>query len=145
MLQPRALLLLLILIPGCKSSSTELEVTGTVSLDSKPLANAVVRFIPIEGTMGLGGFGTTDASGKFTIKSSRENEKGQAPGQYKVVISRRLRPDGSEPEPNKPPIESDARETLPAIYSSDSATTLTAAVSAEKKAFEFELTATAKK
>jgi hypothetical protein len=56
-----------------------------------------------------------------------------------VVIERRLRPDGSPADPNVPPADSDARETLPPTFSSLDATTLTATVSEEKKVHDFRL------
>jgi hypothetical protein len=62
-----------------------------------------------------------------------------------VVVSRPLRKDGSPPDPNVPPIESDARETLPAIYSNRDASTLRAKVSPEAKVHDFALTTPPKK
>lgn len=127
---------------GCKGKS-EGAVTGTVTLNDKPLANALVRFIPQGDTQGLGGTARTDANGKYTLDNPRGGKEIN-PGVYKVVISKSLRPDGSEPDPNKPPIESDARETLPANYSNEVSTTLTATVGADKKSHDFPLTSVKK-
>jgi len=66
-------------------------------------------------------------------------EKGVVPGEYKVVVSKALMPDGSEPDPNVAPMNSPARETLPAVYSNPGVTTLNARVSRENRTFTFAL------
>lgn len=128
--------ILAIFVAGCGAN---LPVGGVVTLDDKPLAHAVVTFKPTGETPGLGGSGRTDAEGKFTIVPARDGP-GLPAGPYKVMISRPLRKDGSPPDPNTPPIESDARETLPPRYTDLDATKLTAAVSGEKRSFTFSLT-----
>jgi hypothetical protein len=133
---------LLLGLAGC-GSPDGVTVTGRVTLDGRPLPNAEVTFHPLGDTKGLGGSAVTDADGRYELVSARVN-KGVAPGEYRVVVSRRLRPDGSPPDPNVPPIESDARETLPAAYSRLDASTLTARVSREKPAHDFALTAAKK-
>jgi hypothetical protein len=100
----------LLALTACSPSSGT-AVSGTVKEKSQPLANAVVTFLPTGDTFGQGGHGVTDAEGKYTITGTR-GEKGIAPGEYKVTVSLRLRPDGSLPDPNTPPIESDATERL---------------------------------
>jgi hypothetical protein len=122
---------------GCKKSS-EISVAGTITLDDQPLSVADVRFIPTGSTSGLGGSARTDHNGHFTIISAQGGQ-GIAAGEYKVVISKRKRPDGSDPDPNTPPIESDAKETLPPIWSDENQTTLTATITTEKKPYDFKL------
>jgi hypothetical protein len=82
--------------------------------DGTPLANATVTFVPMDGTPGFGGVGKTDAAGKYTLAGSRDNAPGIPPGKYRVVISKRLMPDGSDvPADDKtPPMESPAKESL---------------------------------
>lgn len=133
----RVLVLMLIVVAlGCGSDP---PVGGVVTLDDRPLAHAIVTFKPAGATPGLGGSGRTDADGKFTIVPARDGP-GLPAGEYKVTISRPLRKDGSPPDPNTPPIESDATETLPGRYTDIGATKLTAAVSREKRSFTFSLT-----
>ena len=122
---------------GCGGSSDRVAVTGTVTLDGDPLPGAVVTFHPDGATAGQGGSGRTGPDGTYTLTSA--GGAGVPPGAYKVVISRPLRPDGSPPDPGRPPIESDARETLPAVYSSLDATTLTATVSKDTAVHDFPL------
>ncbi len=127
----------LITLSGC-GSTTGLPVTGTVTLDDQPLPNALIFFYPEGRTAGLGGSGRTGPDGKYELIPA-QGRKGIAPGDYKVVISRPLRRDGSPADPNVPPIESDARETLPAIYSDRELSKLSAKVSKEKAVHDFTL------
>src|SRR5262245_41965169 len=68
-------------------------VSGTVTLGDVPLANATITFIPKDGTPGFGGVGKTDSAGHFKLAGSRDNQPGIPPGEYRVVISKRLMPD----------------------------------------------------
>jgi hypothetical protein len=61
------------------------------------------------------------------------------PGEYKVLVSRRLRRDGSAPDPNVPPSESGAVEALPTVYQDRNATPLRASVSKDARAHNFAL------
>src|SRR5215204_1838971 len=125
---------------GCNKSDPSLvPVTGTVTVNDQPLANATVTFIPKDGTPGFGGVGKTDAAGKYTLKGSRDDAPGIPPGEYRVVVSKRLMPDGSEvpASDNTPPMNSPARETLPDAYSSMAASTLSATVQPGGGPFDF--------
>jgi len=119
---------------GCNKSADPAlaPVSGTITLGDQPLSNATVTFIPKDGTPGFGGVGRTDGAGRYTLRGSRDDAPGISPGAYRVVISKRLMPDGSEvPVADKtPPMASPARESLPEIYSSMTLTKLTAEVPA---------------
>jgi len=131
---------------GCGSSGPGLPltpVTGTVMLDGVPVAEAKVNFFPQLETKGNGGWGITDASGKYALKTP-QGGTGVPDGAYKVTVSLRRNPDGSLPKPDEPPIESKAKETLPAIYSNESKTTLKADVSSSAKQFDWSLKAKGK-
>jgi len=139
----RLLLLLAItalpILASCGSSNSELTpVTGKVEYKGKALTAATVRFIPMGQTTGFGGEGRTDAEGKYTITYARGGS-GLPPGQYKVVVSKRLNPDGSEPPADEEPIESQARETLPAQYSSEDSTQITKTVPPDGGTIDIEL------
>jgi hypothetical protein len=123
---------------GCGGPSESVVVSGTVKLDGQPLSHASVTFVPEGATRGLGGSGRTDAEGRYTLTDARGG-KGILPGEYRVVISRPLEKDGSAPDPKVPPIESTARETLPARWSDRTATELRATVSKEGRVHEFTL------
>jgi hypothetical protein len=123
---------------GCGGPSGGVPVTGTVTLNDQPLADAVVTFYPEGDTAGLGGAGRTGPDGKYTLTAA-QGGGGLPPGEYTVVISLLLRPDGTPLPPGVPPIESDAHETLPAAYSSRETGTLKRTVSKETKSYDFAL------
>ncbi|MFN0199719.1 MAG: carboxypeptidase regulatory-like domain-containing protein [Planctomycetaceae bacterium] len=71
----------------------ELEpVTGTVTLDGKPLGNADVFFVPVN--QGLEAIVKTNAEGVYELEI--RGNKGIAAGDYKVTIVKRVKPDGSD-------------------------------------------------
>jgi hypothetical protein len=67
---------------GCGGSSA-IPVQGTVTLDGKPVADAVVTFAP-QGE-GEPAAGATNASGKFILQR-REAGDGVPPGSYAVTV-----------------------------------------------------------
>lgn len=138
-------LLTTVLLVGCGGApSTTVAVSGQVMLNGQPVDRAELIFYPTGTTKGNGGQGTTDTSGRYLVRTP-QGSTGLMPGSYKVVISRRLNPDGSAPDPNVPPIESQARETLPPNYSSQDKSTLTLNVPPEgTKTADFTLKAATK-
>lgn len=114
---------------GCSESVKEpdwpgaVPVTGIVTIDGTALGQANVLYIPDEGTVGQGGSGTTDDTGKYKV-SSRDSKgdtiEGIIPGKYRVAISRMIKPDGSVWTPDATnstgPASVGAREELPMEY-----------------------------
>jgi hypothetical protein len=84
------LVLLTAVAVGC-SSSGAVSVEGTITLDGEPLSGAQVLFEST--TVGEAGaatamyFGTTDASGRYVLKATGENDSGAPTGEYRVKIS----------------------------------------------------------
>ena len=77
---------------GCSSKGSHLPRTvpasGVVTLDGKPVEGAQVVLLPAnEGTTGA--FGTTDASGRFSLRAYDEKD-GAIPGDYKVQVSKTI-------------------------------------------------------
>jgi hypothetical protein len=116
-------------------------VTGVVTLDGKPLADATVSFLfdgkPPEGFDASGC--KTDSFGKFIVMTG--SKPGTVPGRYKIVVSRLVSPDGS-------PVKSDPstgfdmqmrkmggelKELVPERYSNLEKTELSAVVAAGEK------------
>ena len=108
---------------------TLVPVSGTVTLEGKPLSGALVTFIPTGDTRGTDVSGRTDGEGRYRLATPKGRE-GAPIGTYKVTVSRLLLPDGSEyvPDPAVPPIESPARESLPPHFSDPAQTRLSATV-----------------
>src|SRR5262245_3726367 len=79
----------LVLAPGC-SASKFAPVSGKVTMNGKPLANATVAFnpIPAEGSIESGptSVGTTNQSGEFTLRATLK-QTGAMVGKHRVTIS----------------------------------------------------------
>lgn len=134
---------------GCGGSSgpklpDPVKVKGIVALDSQPLSNAMVYFVPMGGVeMGTGATGVTDSTGAFelvTVKG-RGKQAGAIPGEYRVSISRLVGPDGNAVSPNAdvPPADLGAVESLPPRYSDVMLSELKANVTSEGGTFDFKI------
>jgi len=117
------LVLIVGLIAGCNRAPAgpKLEpVSGTITLDGKPLAAADLIFVPQGDTKGQSGVARTDADGKYELMTPDRKHKGVAAGSFRVVINKLVKPDGSDyvPDPNAGPIDTGGfKELLPAVYS----------------------------
>ncbi len=103
------------------------EVSGTVTLDSKPLANATVTFAP---TAGRPSAGTTNAAGQYSL-SFVGDYTGAMVGSHTVRISTEQyieREDGTTDY---------VKESIPPVYNKKS--TLSASVKPGENTFDFEL------
>jgi len=86
-------LLLPLLLLGCgKSGPKVAPVSGRVTLDKKPLANASITFTPTEAgpnnTAGPESAGQTDEEGRYSLKMILDKRDGAAVGTHKVRISK---------------------------------------------------------
>ena len=133
---------LIVALAGCggKGDPSHVSVSGTVTLNGAPLAGAQVTFMPTGDTQGIGSGARTGPDGRYQL-IDRRGKPGTATGTYKVTISKRLMPDGSEVPANDktPPIESPARESLPPNYSDAARTQLQAVVPAQGGSIDFSL------
>ena len=75
---------------GCGNTQVA-DVTGRITLDGQPLANAVVVFQPVPTGLEInsepGSDATTDADGVFHLKVRRTGQDGAVVGQHRVMIS----------------------------------------------------------
>jgi hypothetical protein len=135
---------LMAVVAGCGGKASDLPklapVAGTVTLDGKPLAKAMVAFIPTGSTRGTGANGHTDNAGKYEL-AARSGEKGAPAGEYRVAITKLVMPDGSDFPANSavPPINSAAQQVLPAKYSMARQTVLAAKVGDSANVIDFPL------
>lgn len=133
----KALFCVVLAVIGCSGPSGPplpkvVPVTGKVTLDGKPLANANLEFIPTAG--GVEASGKTNAEGVYEL-AIRAN-KGTPQGNYKVTIEKRVKPDGSELTEGGGVGE----QVLPTKYWERATTELTATVPAEGGTIDFPLT-----
>ena len=132
---------------GCNSKTNGpplVPAAGVVMLDGKPLGGAQVMLSPSGKTRGSTAlYGKTDANGQFAVASPDGKHKGAAVGSYKAVISKLVKPDGSDfiPDPNAGPDDTGGyRSLLPSKYSDEAQTVLTADVpEGGTKSLEFKL------
>jgi hypothetical protein len=91
------------------------DVEGNVTLNGKPLAGAMVVFIPEGGGAEAGAF--TDEDGNFRLNGTKT--EGTLPGEYRVIVSKKEWPPGvTPPDPAKMTFASvkSKRETVPGQY-----------------------------
>lgn len=98
------------------------EVTGKVTLDDKPLANARVVFIPEDGPASGG---ITNESGEYEL-TGKSGDKGGVPGKNRVEISTDLEGSGD-------------RTKEKALPKYNTASELTAEVEVGSNNFDFKL------
>ena len=90
-----------------------MPVSGTVTLDGKPLSGVMVSFIPTGSTRGTGAGGYTDKAGKYELTATHGG-KGTPVGEYRVLAAKLVMPDGSDfpVGSNIPPIDSPAKQVF---------------------------------
>lgn len=115
---------------GCEGRPENIgAVTGTVTLDGQPLADARVTFTPRGGQ--TNSLGTTDANGRYSLVYSRHHQ-GAEIGEHSVSISTFVpaNPDFEPPAVRVP-------ERIPSMYNHQS--TLTAKVESGSNTIHFNL------
>ena len=133
-------------VVGCGGSASDqpklMPVRGMVVLDGKPLSGAVVAFDPTGSTHGTGAYGHTDKAGKYEL-ATRSGGKGSPVGDYRVVVTKLVMPDGSDFPANSKvaPIDSLAKQILPARYGMIGQTMLRATVRDGANTIDFPLSA----
>lgn len=134
---------------GCGSGKIKtIPVTGTITLDGSPLADAMVAFVPDSETEGTQASGRTDSSGKYTIKPvTAEADPGTTAGKYKVtvrkteMVSTGQTITNTDDDGNTEKVKDmRAVETLNKLYTSRTTTPFEAEVVAGKEnVFDFDL------
>ncbi|WP_406694473.1 hypothetical protein V5E97_25705 [Singulisphaera sp. Ch08] len=131
-------LILFAAVGGCGGGESDdlphQAVSGTVTLDERPLAHGFIQFQPTTAEGVAAGGNVTD--GKYAI----DRLQGPTPGEYKVLISSSAAPESPSAPPPPPPGASTPppADPIPAKY--NTASTLTAKVEAGKEnAFDFPM------
>jgi len=120
--------------------------SGTITIDDKPLAKALVFFVP-DGlkVLGPGSSAVTDENGKYELVTvvSGKSKPGAIPGNYRVWVSSLIGPTGEliVPDGKTPPAMLAAREALPPRFSDVMNSELKAAVPDAGGTFDFKVSA----
>ncbi len=77
---------LAVLAAGCSDGVRLLPVTGTVSIDGQPVADAAVMFTPVDG--GPIASATTDDRGIFSLATA--NRPGAVAGEHRVTVCKQI-------------------------------------------------------
>jgi hypothetical protein len=121
----------LVLVLGC-GGSRYAPVSGTVTMDGKPLANVAVSFQPAGGepNPGVGSSGRTDEKGEYTLQVIGGRGKGAVVGKHRVEVN----PTVSKPDDDRNPAPN---VRIPARY--NRASTLTFEVKPGDNTANFDL------
>lgn len=135
---PEFLLLGCLLLTGCSGEPAYHPVSGRLTLDGAPVAQAAVMFHPR--ASGPVGSAVTDAEGKFSVRAA--NRDGLPPGDYTITVTKQrtvgveVGEDGLEKAPG-----SDVRIewVVPEKYSTLDSSGLTASVPVATAVYELKL------
>ena len=103
---------------GCGGEKVA-SVSGTVTLDGKPLPNAAVTFQPVgEGSLtpGEGSYARTDNQGRYTLER-KGGQKGAVVGRHRVEITARIDDGQDKPDQDR---RTRAKERVPPRYNTQS-------------------------
>lgn len=114
-------------LSGCGSGPAP-RISGTITLDGQPLADAMVMLVPADG-VGNPASAHSDATGAFQLVP--QGEETLLPGTYKVMVTKLALPKPGEPPP-KP-----GSSPIPEIYRDPKTTPL--AVEIPNSALKLEL------
>jgi len=128
--------LMLLTVAGCGQTGDTpdvVPVTGTITLDGSPLEGAQVEFQPQStgeaDKPAVPSYGTTDETGKYTLKLGPGRVAGAMPGTHEVRIMK---------YPQQSDDGTSGQQILPAKY--NSASELTVEVSSDKQGgYDFDL------
>jgi hypothetical protein len=80
--------LMFLVLAGCGGGAPTLApVSGKITFDGKPVANAMVSFIPIGPHSNISSNGRTNANGEYTLTTVKDNKAGALVGKHRVSIA----------------------------------------------------------
>lgn len=139
-LGPALALLAMAAVVGCtrapaRAPAKEIPITGKITLDGNPLADAEVQFRNANfATFG----GATDAAGVYKLWTHDGGEQ-VCEGPCQVTVSKFVLPAGVTPEPDLSPMVQGGEQVLPRKYWDMDNTMLQADVPKEGGTFDFPL------
>lgn len=133
---------------GCGTATdsdrpTTYPVSGTVTMNGQPVADANVNFQLADGTRGA--LGVTDAQGRYELTTFTAGD-GALPGEYSVVITKYEKaPPGTEASEDDPDYDPFApafepKNLLPERYANPQTSNLSATIAEEPTTVDFQLT-----
>lgn len=134
-------LAMLAVLPACSKAIKTEGVTGVITYNGEPLANATVKFIPTDST-GSQSYGKTNEKGEYKLQTLLgAADAGTTPGEYKVTVDcittvetgNMIEENGEE----KP--ETVAESLIPAKYNNAETSGLTATVAPGDNTINFDL------
>ena len=133
---------MLAVLPACSKASKTEGVTGVITYNGEPLADATVKFLPTDAT-GSQSYGKTNEKGEYKLQTLLgAADAGTTPGEYKVTVDcittvetgNMIEENGEE----KP--ETVAESLIPAKYNNAETSGLTATVKPGDNTINFDLT-----
>ena len=134
-------LAMLTVLPACSKAIKTEGVTGVITYNGEPLADATVKFIPTDAT-GSQSYGKTNEKGEYKLQTLLgAADAGTTPGEYKVTVDcietvetgKMIQENGEE----KP--ETIAQSLIPAKYNNAETSGLTATVAPGDNKIDFAL------
>ncbi len=132
------LLFSLIFVSGCGPEFKTVPVSGTVTLDTRPVAGAGVVYSPDQA--GPTASATTDANGKYMLMTGKFT--GAAPGKYRISVFKeettgiKVGADGLEAPGGKLVV----KQGIPANYADPATSKLTMTIDTAKSDADLKLT-----
>jgi len=134
-------LAMLAVLPACSKAIKTEGVTGVITYNGEPLADATVKFIPTDAT-GSQSYGKTNEKGEYKLQTLLgAADAGTTPGEYKVTVDcietvetgNMIEENGEE----KP--ETVAESLIPTKYNNAETSGLTATVAPGDNTINFDL------
>ncbi|MBQ7813865.1 MAG: carboxypeptidase regulatory-like domain-containing protein [Thermoguttaceae bacterium] len=133
---------MLAVLPACSKAIKTEGVTGVITYNGEPLANATVKFVPTDST-GSQSYGKTNEKGEYKLQTLLgAADAGTTPGEYKVTVDCVQNvPTGNMIQENGAEIEEmDVESVIPKTYSNPETSGLTATVAPGDNTINFDLT-----
>ena len=137
-------LLVVLNMSGCSDGRLKTEpVSGVITLDGAPLADATVSFHPKESGAGAAGFARTNEKGEYLLQTIQGNpDAGTLPGEYSVTIAKYIGiPTGRKLTNDYGEVSDELNNVLvfPEIYVHPNKTPFSATVVKGKNRFDFDV------